>query len=255
MAQVQAARPAEVAALDARFEARTAEQRAAAFAYLEARDANEPAARAALQQAAKAVDGVRAEAKTLIREVLPGAQARDTDHVFLSFVLGHLPIGIVGLLIAVILCAAMSSVASELVALGTTTTVDFYQRIRKARGRPAGTPANELRMAKALTVVWGALAITFASTATLFDNLIEAVNILGSIFYGTVLGLFVVAFFLRRVTGTPVLIGGLVAQTLIVVLFFVSDLGFLWFNVIATVTVVVISLALQPLVTARRRRT
>lgn len=252
MAQVQVARPTEVAELNARYDTRLAEQRAAAFAYLDARHgAQESAARAALQQAAEAVDGVRGEAKALIREVLPAAQTRDTDHVFLSFVLGHLPIGIVGLLIAVILCAAMSSVASELLALGTTSTIDFYLRIRKALGRPAGTPASDLRISKLFTVVWGGLAIAFASSARLFDNLIEAVNILGSIFYGTILGLFVVAFFLRRVAGTAALIGGIVAQTLIVVLFFVSDLGFLWFNVIACVTVVVISLLLQAILPRR----
>jgi Na+/proline symporter len=246
MAQVQAARPAEVAELDARFDEKLAVQRDAALALLGARDgAESAAARTALQQAAKDVSAVRADAKKLIRETLPEAQTRDTDHVFLSFVLGHLPIGIIGLLLAVILCAAMSSVASELLALGTTTTVDFYERIRKARGLPARTQAQDLRISKVLTVVWGVLAVVFASTATLFDNLIEAVNILGSLFYGTVLGLFVVAFFFKRVTGLPTLIGGLVAQTLIVVLFFVSDLGFLWFNVIACVTVVVISSLLQ----------
>lgn len=246
LARVQAARPAEVAELDARYNARLAEQRDAAFAFLAARGSdNEPAARAALQAAAKAVDDVRDETKALIREVLPKVETRDTDHVFLSFVLGHLPIGVVGLLIAVILCAAMSSVSSELIALGTTSTVDFYLRIRKARGLPPGTPETDLRVSKLLTIVWGVFAIVFASTAKLFDNLIEAVNILGSIFYGTVLGLFVVAFFLRRVTATPTLVGGLVAQTLIVVLFFVSDLGFLWFNVIACVTVVGVALVLQ----------
>src|SRR5690606_30724227 len=151
----------------------------------------------------------------------------------------------VGLLIAVILCAAMSSVASELIALGTTTTVDFYQRIRAGLGYAADSPERQLKMSKLWTIVWGGLAITFASTASLFDNLIEAVNILGSIFYGTVLGLFVVAFFLRRVTATPVLVGGIIAQSLIVILFFVSDLGFLWFNVIACVVVVLVSLVLQ----------
>jgi Na+/proline symporter len=254
LAQVQLARPAEVAALDQRYDARLAEQRAAALAFLTARDTNgEGAARAALQRAAADVAAVRADTKKLIREALPDAQTRDTDHVFLSFVLGHLPIGIIGLLIAVILCAAMSSVASELLALGTTTTIDFHLRIRKAIGRPAGTPATDLRVSKIYTIVWGAFAILFASTAQLFDNLIEAVNILGSIFYGTILGLFVVAFFLKHVRGTAVLIGGLTAQTLIVILFVVSDLGFLWFNVIACVTVMVVSLIVQAVLRSRDR--
>jgi solute:Na+ symporter, SSS family len=254
LAHVQAARPTEVSELDARYDARLEEQRAAALTYLAARGSDaEAGARTSLVQAAEAVDQVRLDTKALIHEVLPAVQTRDTDHVFLSFVLAHLPIGIVGLLIAVILCAAMSSVASELIALGTTTTVDFYLRVRTARGRPAGTPAGDLRMSKLLTIAWGGFAIVFASTARLFDNLIEAVNILGSIFYGTILGLFVVAFFLRRVSSTPTLVGGLVAQTLIVILFFVTDLGFLWFNVIACVTVVAIALALQAVLPPRSR--
>jgi len=95
--------------------------------------------------------------------------------------------------------------------------------------------------------VWAAIAIGFASVASLFANLIEAVNILGSIFYGTILGLFVVAFFVRRVTATPVLIGGIVAQALVVTLYFTSELGFLWFNVIGAATVVIVALVIQAL--------
>src|SRR5690606_27856542 len=130
----------------------------AALAFLSARGGEEePVARAALLDAAGAVDAVRDEAKALIREVLPAAETRDTDHVFLSFVLEHLPIGIVGLLIAVILCAAMSSVASELIALGTTTTVDFYQRIRAGLGYAADSPERQLKMSKLWTIVWGGL--------------------------------------------------------------------------------------------------
>ncbi len=251
LARVQAARPAEVAALDQRYDERLAEQRAAALAFLTARDtAREAAAREALQKAHAGVAEVRADTKKLIAEALPSAQTRDTDHVFLSFVLAHLPIGIIGLLVAVILCAAMSSVASELIALGTTTTIDFHLRIRRALGRSSTT--SDLRVSKIYTIVWGAFAILFASTAQLFDNLIEAVNILGSIFYGTILGLFVVAFFLNHVRATATLIGGLTAQTLIVILFFVTDLGFLWFNVIACVTVVIVSLAAQVLVGDKR---
>src|SRR5690606_20606701 len=109
--------------------------------------------------------------------------------------------GLVGLLIAVILCAAMSSTSSELAALGSTTTVDLYKRL----WRRAATPRHDLRASQLFTVLWGLVAVAFATFATLLDNLIEAVNILGSIFYGTVLGLFVVAFFVRRVTATPVL--------------------------------------------------
>ena len=242
LAKIQAARPAEVAALDARYERALAEQRAAAVTYL---DTDEPAAREVLRAAAARVDAVRADTKQLIRSALPGVETRDTDYVFLSFVLDYLPIGLVGLLLAVILCAAMSSVASELIALGATSTVDFYLRMRQALGRETGPPARDLRASQIATVVWGGIAIAFASVASLFDNLIEAVNILGSIFYGTILGLFVVALFVKHVAATPVLVGGVAAQALVTTLFFASDLGFLWFNVIGCVTVVVVAIVLQ----------
>jgi SSS family transporter len=239
LAKIQAARPAEVAALNVRFEAALASQRAAALAHLEEPDP------AALRSAAAQVEAVRADTKRLIKETLPGVETRDTDYVFLSFVLDQLPLGLVGLLIAVILCAAMSSVSSELLALGGTTTVDFYLRIRQALGRETGPPGRDLRISQIATILWGGIAIGFASVASLFDNLIEAVNILGSIFYGTILGLFVVAIFIKHVTATPVLIGGLVAQALVVILYFTSDLGFLWFNVIGCITVMAIAVALQ----------
>jgi Na+/proline symporter len=162
-------------------------------------------------------------------------------------VLAYLPVGLVGLLIAVILCAAMSAVASGLISLGATTTVDFYLRIRQAMGRPRPSPRHDLRVSQIATVAWAAIAIGFASVASLFANLIEAVNILGSIFYGTILGLFVVAFFLRWITATPVLVGAVVAQSLVVILYFTSQLGFLWYNVIGCAAVVLVALPVQAL--------
>jgi SSS family solute:Na+ symporter len=151
------------------------------------------------------------------------------------------PAGLVGLLVAVILCAAMGSSASELAALGSTTTIDLYKRLWR---RPA-SDRHDLLASKLCTVLWGVVAVGFATFATLIENLIQAVNIVGSIFYGTLLGLFVVAFFLRRVTATPVLIAAVVAQTTVVVLFFTSGMGFLWYNVIGCSIVVLLSFALQ----------
>jgi len=184
---------------------------------------------------------VRTEAQALIARALPGADPRDTDYVFLTFVLRHVPTGLVGLLVAVILCAAMGSSASELAALGSTTTIDLYKRLWR---RPA-SDRHDLLASKLCTVLWGAVAVGFATFATLIENLIQAVNIVGSIFYGTLLGLFVVAFFLRRVTATPVLIAAVVAQTTVVLLFFTSGMGFLWYNVIGCSIVVLLSFALQ----------
>jgi solute:Na+ symporter, SSS family len=246
LAQTAERSGAEVATLETRHDRAFDDRRTAALGYLAARGTpQEDAARAKLVAAASRLDKVHDDTKALIHKTLPSAETRDNDYVFLSFVLRYLPVGLVGLLIAVILCAAMSAVASGLIALGASTTVDFYLRIRQALGRPPATAKHDLRVSQLATVIWAAIAIGFASIASLFANLIEAVNILGSIFYGTVLGLFVVAFFLRRVTATPVLIGAIVAQALVVILFFASELGFLWYNVIGCGALVIVALLVQ----------
>jgi SSS family transporter len=229
---------AERAALETRHDAAFKAQRAAALAYLQSLGTPaETTARAELLRNAGEVASVRKDVKTTITERVPGATTRDTDYVFLSFVLHELPVGLIGLLIAVIFCAAMSSVASELLALSATTTIDFYMRLR---GPGKADAKRDLRITKALTVVWGLVIIGFATSASLFDNLIQAVNILGSIFYGTILGLFVVAFFVKRVGGTAALLGGIAGQATVTTLFFTSDLGFLWFNVIGCAVVVAV---------------
>jgi Na+/proline symporter len=253
MDRARASQGAEVVALEARHEQAFTDRREAAMAYLAARGSpDEDTARGALRAAATRFDQVHIDTKALIGKTIPTAPTRDTDFVFLSFVLEHLPIGLVGLLIAVILCAAMSAIASGLIALGVTTTVDFYLRIRQGLGRPPASPIHDLRVSQAATIVWAAIALGFASAASLFANLIEAVNILGSIFYGPILGVFVVALFLRRVTATPALIGAITAQALIVVLFFASHVAFLWYNAIGCVAVVAVSLVAQVALPAPR---
>lgn len=254
LARLEAARPAEAHAIEQRFDRAFDAQRTAALAFLAAHgNSEEPAARAQLTRAAADVAQVRQDTKDLIKQTLPDAKSAktDADFVFLTFILTHLPVGLVGLLLAVILCAAMSSVAGELVALGSTTTVDFYLRIRQALGLPPGGATHDLRVSQLAMMGWGVLVLGFASVASLFANLIEAVNIIGSLFYGTILGLFVVALFLRRITATPVLIGAIVAEILVVTLSFTSSLGFLWFNVIGCATVVVVSSILQAILPSR----
>jgi solute:Na+ symporter, SSS family len=196
-----------------------------------------------LVAAAARTQGIRAEVKGLISRALPGAETKDADYVFLGFVLRYLPAGLIGLLLAVIFCAAMSSTSSELQALGTTSTLDLYRRMR---GKP-GTPEGDVRVSKVFTVLWGLVAVSFASFAALIDNLIEAVNILGSIFYGSVLGIFVVAFFVKRIGARAVLTGAIVAQSVVLGLFFASDIGFLWYNVIGCAVVVAVASVVQAL--------
>ncbi len=235
----------ELREIEVRYSAAFKAQRGAADSYVQAlvSQAEPSSAKEELQETSRRVQQTREEAKALLRRALPGAETKDGDYVFIGFVLRYVPHGLVGLLVAVILCAAMSSTASELTALGSTTTLDLYRRMRKE----TRTAEHDLFASKAFTALWGVVAISFGAFASLIDNLIEAVNILGSIFYGTVLGIFLVAFFFKRVTGTPVLIGALCAQASVLALYFASDLGFLWFNVIGSAVVVLVACALETL--------
>ena len=137
---------------------------------------------------------IRAEIKNIIIKENPTAKTKDTDYVFITFIMNYLPIGLIGLLLAVIFSAAMSSTASELSALATTSVVDLYKR----SGVKGKSDKHYLHVSKWMTVGWGIIALIFAATAGLFENLIQAVNIIGSLFYGTILGVFLLAFFLEK---------------------------------------------------------
>jgi SSS family solute:Na+ symporter len=199
------------------------------------------AARARVVDAAARSNDIRARTRALIQRAVPRAETKDSDYVFISFVIANFPRGVIGLLIAVILCAAMSSTASELSALGACTVVDFYRR----SVRPNAADAHYLRVAKAATFGWGILAVVFAASASLLDNLIQAVNILGSLFYGTILGIFLAAFLAPRLRATPVFIAALMSETLVIGLWLATDIGFLWFNVIGCAAVLLLSTALS----------
>src|SRR5438094_578565 len=157
------------------------------------------------------------------------------------FILQQMPHGLVGLLIAVILCATMSAMAATLNALGSTTAIDFYRPLI----RPNASDHHYVVAAKALTAAWGLIAIGVASFASLVENLIEAGNILGSIFYGSILGLFLAAFFIRRVTGSAVFFAALIAQALVFVLFATTNIGYLWYNFIGCAAVLILAPVLQ----------
>jgi SSS family solute:Na+ symporter len=184
---------------------------------------------------------LREEARRVLKKARPGLETKDADYVFITFVKNHFPVGLVGLLIAVIFCAAMSATASALNALGSTTVVDFYKRSFK----PEASDGHYLRAAQGFTILWGVLAMLFAGFASLLDNLIQAVNILGSIFYGPTLGVFLAGFFLRRVGGTAVFISLLIGQAAVILTFVWTSIGFLWYNVIGCAVVVILSLILS----------
>jgi len=162
----------------------------------------------------------------------------DTNYIFLSFVLKYIPVGLLGLIIAAIIAAAMSSTSSELNALASTTVVDIYKRMVKKKG----SDKHYLVASKLLTVVWGIFAIGFAQYANRLGTLVEAVNILGSLFYGTILGIFLVAFFLKFVKGSAAFFAAFLAEVGVFLCFFFTDLSFLWFNVVGCLLVIIFSI-------------
>jgi len=189
---------------------------------------------------------IRESVRGLIKQNDPDAETKDLDYVFITFVINYLPKGMVGLLLAVIFSAAMSSIASELNALATTSVIDIYRR-NLVQDK---TDQHYLNASRMFTIGWGLIALIFAAFASLFDNLIEAVNIVGSIFYPTILGIFMVAFFLKWVNGKAVFFGALIGELIVVTLFFLDyfdyiDLAYLWLNIIGCFLVMGISILLQ----------
>ncbi len=186
---------------------------------------------------------IRQDVKGVIQKAMPDAQTKDSDYVFLDFVLTYLPHGIIGLLLAIIICAAMSSTSSEVNALASTTIIDLYKRNQKTEK----SQEHYVLVSKLFTITWGAVVIAFAIFASLFDNLIQAVNILGSLFYGTILGIFLTAFYLKRVKATSVFIAAILAETSVIAMYFTLDIGFLWYNLIGCTLVMILALVLNPI--------
>lgn len=197
----------------------------------------------------KANDELREEARALIDKVSENqnvkVESNDKDYVFIHFILNNLPRGLIGLLLAVILSAAMSSTASELNALGSTTTMDLYMRNVGEK-----TEEEKVKASRWFTFAWGIIAIGVACVANLAENLIQLVNIIGSIFYGNVLGIFLLAFFFKFVKGNAVFVGALITQVLVIGLFLLNEyeyinLPFLWLNFVGCVIVITIACILQ----------
>lgn len=226
------------------FEAQQAEMRGLIAATEQQDDAAVVAAQAQLQEMQAKDDAIREEVKTLITTQVPNAQTNDRDYVFLTFVINYLPIGIVGLLLAVIFSAAWSSTASELSALSTTTVVDIYRRsfVKEATDR------HYLNASKIFTIIWGAIALGFAAIADLFENLIQAVNIIGSLFYGVILGIFFIAFFMKKVKGTATFIAALIGEAIVLGVYFLGDVAFLWLNLIGCGVVMLLAAILHFLI-------
>jgi Na+/proline symporter len=184
---------------------------------------------------------LREQAKDLISKADVKAETNDKDYVFLYFILNYLPKGLIGLLLAVILSAAMSSTASGLTALASTTAIDIYKRNLKQ----TKSDQHFVNATKYFTLLWGVIAILFACVGTLFENLIQLVNIIGSIFYGTVLGIFLVGFYIKYINSTAIFYGALISQCLIFYIYYLDIISFLWLNFIGAMLTILISLLIQ----------
>ncbi|MGJ8742970.1 sodium:solute symporter family transporter [Polaribacter sp.] len=188
---------------------------------------------------------LKESAKEIIQKVneksIKKIESNDKDYVFIHFILNNLPRGLIGLLLAVILSAAMSSTASELNALASTTAIDLYKRNVK----DDKSEEHYVKASKWFTLAWGIIAISVACVANLFDNLIQLVNIIGSIFYGNVLGIFLLAFFVKFVTGNAVFVAALITQALIIIVFLLDWLPYLWLNLLGCALVMGIAIILQ----------
>ena len=193
---------------------------------------------------------IKEETRSLLLQRDPRAAANDTNYIFLTFVVTYLPVGLVGLLIAVVFSASMSSASSEINALASTTVIDVYRRI-------FGGALDEKRavwVTRLATVAWGAVIVVFAQFMGSVGSLIEAVNTVGSLFYGAILGIFIAAFFLKRSSGTAVFIAALATEAIVFTLYALTPIGFLWYNLIGCALTVMFSAALSPFFPDSRAR-
>ena len=203
-----------------------------------------------IQQKTETEMGIRDEATELIQKANPDADTNDINYIFLSFVVNFLPIGLVGLILAAILSASMSSTAAELNALASVTVVDIYKRTFKKNA----SERHYLIASKFATVFWGIYAINFAMFANRLGSLIEAVNILGSLFYGTILGIFLIAFYFKKIGGNATFIAAIIAELTVLGCYFFTEIPYLWFNVIGCVLLIILAHLITPLVAAKSEK-
>jgi solute:Na+ symporter, SSS family len=245
--QVSGPEGAKFKALEEKHAAAHAEKQVKIRAWKAAHDSGdataEAAARTAMAAAQKTSNAIRDEARAALQAADPSAKrTKDSDYVFITFILTQLPHGVIGLLLAVMFASALSSKAGELNALGTTTTIDLWRSFRPLAERDE--PRN-VRNAKFFTAMWGVFAIGFALFVSFAENLIEALNIVASIFYPALLGVFVVAFFIKWVKGTAAFWGMIAAQLVVIAIYFSGTIAYLWLNPIGCTACVIFSIVLQ----------
>ena len=194
-------------------------------------------------QLEKKAEKNRKDAKKLIEKIEPKVEANDKDYVFIYFILNYLPQGLIGLLIAVILSAAMSSSASEINALSATTLVDIYKRYKSDLKEK-----HYVWVGKVFTLVWGVISIAFALVGNLFENLIQLINIIGSLFYGTILGIFLVAIFNKSIKENAIFIAAIISEIIVLIVFYSNWVSFLWLNVIGALMTVFNAFIIQQII-------
>jgi solute:Na+ symporter, SSS family len=221
------------------------EKRSEAYNLVDAIHANDLNARNVSRESILALQKkervIRDSIKSSIARAVPGAQTQDKDYIFLNFVLSHLPHGIIGLLLAVMFSAAMSSMAGELSALASTTSVDLYKRSIKNDA----SPTHYLKASRWFTILWALVAMAFAMMLRFSENLIQFVNIVGALFYGTILGIFLSAFYINWLRGTAVFWAGIMAECIVFYCYLYTDLGYLLYVPIGCISVILIALFLQ----------
>jgi SSS family transporter len=202
-----------------------------------------------LRQTRESETGIRQKALELIKKQDPLAETNDTNYIFLSFVTGFLPAGLVGLILAAILSASMSASAAELNALASVTVIDIYKRL----GRRNAPDRHYLLVSKLATVFWGLYAIAFAQFANHLGSLIEAVNIMGSLFYGTILGIFLIAFYFKKIRGHATFVAAIIAELTVLACYFFTPIPYLWFTVIACVLLISLAAIMNPFLPAKKQ--
>lgn len=231
--------------LECKYQNLEKDKKKAQLNYIEALNSEDESQINSTKKVLKSIDSdekyYRKAVKELLEKAAPELESNDKDYVFIHYILNNLPIGLIGLLLAVIMSAAMSSSASELNALGTITAIDLYQRHHKK----TENSKHYLKASKLFTLAWGFIAIGIASIANLFDNLIQLVNIIGSIFYGNILGIFLIAFFVKHIQGNAVFRAAIITQVLIFIVYYFEWMSYLWLNLLGCVLVVLISLLIQ----------
>jgi solute:Na+ symporter, SSS family len=196
----------------------------------------------AIHQSQKVEAEIRTSATALIKKANPNADTNDTNYVFLSFVINVLPAGLIGLILAAIFSASMSSTSAALNSLASTTVIDIYKRLVK----PQASERHYIFVSKLATVFWGFVAIGFAMYANRMGTLVEAVNILGSIFYGTILGIFLIAFYFKRIGGSATFYAAVITEIVVIACFAFTQIPYLWFNVIGCILLITIAHMLNP---------